>query len=594
MKPLYLASILLIFLAQVFPGVAHADSRKAITVKSIRFHGNTVFAEKKLRELMAVRTGGLFKKSFYNPQIFRDDLENIRKCYTDYGYLEADISDVAIDSTGNRLKIEITIVQGARTIVENVLFSGNSVLTGPRILKEIHLIPGEPLRGALVGDAVGIIMSLYGRKGYIDVKVGQDIRVNHDSHRAVIEFTIDEGQQYTVSFIDILGLSKTRKTVVERELRFRKDQIIDYSEILRSERNLYGTGLFNRVLIQPLPVPGDSAKRFVSVDVRERKSGEFSVGMGYQTVDGFRGTLAVQNNNLLGTGRKIGCTSQVSQISKNANFTWTNPWTMGIQVRSETGSLVEYRKEPGYNLRRMGGNILLGRKLASHTDAKLLYRFESIKISHIETIEIPEKQKKGNLRSLTLSTTYDNRDDIMNTRKGSFLETRSTLIGSFMGGTDSYVSTSLTGRSFFPINRRITVGTALQFGWQGLFKTTREIPISERFYTGGPTTLRGFGYQKVGPLDEKGVPLGGRLLVMGNLEYRATVYRMLEWAVFLDAGNVWLDAGDFSFRDIRSDVGFGPRVSTPVGAVRADFAFKLDRKRGERLNQFYIAFGQAF
>lgn len=587
-------AVLLFLLAHVISGAAHAEKPKKVTVESINFHGNTVFSGRSLRVLMAVRTGGFLRRSFYNPQVFQDDLENIRKMYADNGYLEADIRDVAIDSTGNRYKIDITIVQGEQTIVQDILFSGNTVLTGLQILKEIGLKSGKPLKGSLVGDAVGIIMSLYGRKGYIEVQVSQNIQVNHDSHLAIIEFTIVEGQQYTISSIDIRGLIKTRKTVVERELRIRKNQIIDYSALLRSERNLYGTGLFNRVLIQPRPVPGDSTKRFVDVEVRERKSGEFSAGLGYQTVDGFRGTLAVQNNNFLGTGRKVGCTSQVSQISRNGRISWTNPWTLGFRVRSEAGSLVEYRREPGYDLRSLGGNIIMGRTLSSHTDAAVLYRFESIKISRIQSAEIPNKQEKGNLRSLTVSATYDNRDDLFNTRKGSFVELRSSLVGSFLGGTDSYMTTSLTGRNFFPASRRITVATALQFGWQGMFRTTREIPLSERFYTGGPTTLRGFAYQKAGPLDEKGVPLGGRLLVTGNLEFRATVYRMLEWAVFLDAGNVWSDAGDFRFRNIRTDAGFGPRVSTPVGAIRADFAFKLDRKRGERLNQFYLAFGQAF
>jgi outer membrane protein insertion porin family len=594
MKLPKLTAVVLLLLAQVIPGPADADNPKEVTVESIKFHGNSALGDKRLRELMAVRTGGFLRHSFYNPQVFRDDLENIRKMYSDNGYLEAAIRDVAIDSTANRFHIDITISEGERTMVQEILFSGNKVFSGPQIRKDIRLKPGKPLRSRWVGNTVGIIMSKYGRKGYINVQVSQDIRVNHDSHRAIIEFTIIEEQQYTISAVNIQGLIKTRKTVVERELRFRKDQIIDISEILRSEQNLYGTGLFNSVLIQPRPVPGDSAKRSVEVDVRERKSGELSGGLGYQTVDGFRGTLAVQNNNLLGTGRKVGCVSQISQISRNGRISLINPWTLGIHVRSEAGSLVEYREEPGYDLRSLGGNIVLGKTLRSHTDAAVIYRFESIKISHIQSAEIPVKQEKGNLRSLTVSATYDNRDDIFNPRKGSFVESRSSLVGSFLGGTDSYLTASLTGRSFYPATRRITVGTALQFGWQGMFRTTREIPLSERLYTGGPTTLRGFEYQKVGPLDEKGVPLGGRLLVTGNLEFRATVYRILEWAVFLDAGNVWSNTGDFRFKDIRTDVGFGPRINTPVGAVRADFAFKLDRKRGERLNQFYFAFGQAF
>lgn len=594
MKSTALTALMIFLLVQSIPVAAHAGGTEKVTVERIVFHGNTVYDDGELRDLMSVRTSGFLRRSFYDPRVFQDDLENIRKFHVENGYLDARIEKVVIDSTGNRFRIDITVFEGELTRVEDVLLTGNTVFTAPYLLKDIPLKPGEPFKGTQVSDAIGTIMHRYGLKGYITVAVNPDIRINHDLHRVIVDFTIIEGEQYHIAGIDIQGMKKTRSSVVRRELRFREGQIINYSRLLRSERALYGTGLFNTVLIQPEPAPDDSTGRIVSVKLRERKTGEFGVGVGYETVDGFRGTLAVQNKSFLGTGRRVGLNSQVSQISRNGRFFWSNPWTFGLRVRSDANALVEYRKEPGYDLRRIGGNVVLGKTLRRHTDAGIMYRFESIKISRIKSDEIPDKLKKGNLRSLIFTVTYDSRDDLFNTRRGSYLEVRNALVGNFIGGTDNYVTSSLTGRRFFPVNRKVVVGTALQFGWQGMFNTTREIPLSERFYTGGPNTLRGFEYQKAGPLDDERVPLGGRLLLAGNLEMRAEVYRMLGFAVFFDAGNVWQGAGDFRFGSIRTDAGFGPRVNTPVGVIRADFAFKLDRKRGERLNQFYIAFGHAF
>ena len=121
------------------------------------------------------------------------------------------------------------------------------------------------------------------------------------------------------------------------------------------------------------------------------------------------------------------------------------------------------------------------------------------------------------------------------------------------------------------------------------------IPLHERFYAGGPNSLRAFDYQKAGPLDEKRVPTGGRLLIVWSIiEIRRSLYKMIGGAVFVDAGNVWTKPEMFKFRGLRAALGFGLRVNTPIGLARLDYGINLDRRTGEPRAKLYFSMGQAF
>lgn len=584
----------LCMLLLILSGSAWAAEPGKVRVRRIEFHGNEQYDDDRLKALMAVRTSGLIRRSFYDPRVFRDDLDNIRKFYVEQGFLDANIATVKIDSTGNRFRIDITISEGERTHVEEVTVSGVTVFPEDRIRRDIPLKPGDPFRSPLVRTAITNIMTRYGKEGYLDVAVNPDIRINPDLHRAIINFMIIEGRQYTVEDIRITGLDKTRPYVVRREIPLDVGDVFDYSAMLLAEQNLYVTGLFNSVIVQPVPAPGDSTGRAILVRIRERKTGEFAVGGGYESVDGLRGTLNVQNNSLFGTARKVGFNGLVSQAGERGRVSYTQPWTLGIRLRTDVNGLLEYREEPGYNLQRYGGNFVLSRRIRPYTDANIFYRMESIRISDIQAESLPDDVERGNLRSLGLGVIYDSRDDLFNTRDGAYIDSRNELVGTFLGGTDNFVSTVWSARHFYPMGNRVVFGTALQVGWKGLYNAPRDIPLSERFYAGGPNSLRGFEYQALGPTDPNGAPLGGRFMLVGSAEFRIRVISIVGFVFFLDAGNVWTSPGDFQYSAIRYDVGLGPRVSTPFGVVRADFAFKLDRRQGEKLNQFWFALGQAF
>ena len=212
----------------------------------------------------------------------------------------------------------------------------------------------------------------------------------------------------------------------------------------------------------------------------------------------------------------------------------------------------------------------------------------------VEVEEVPE-DLKSNLRTLTLSLVYDTRDDISNTTTGLFVEWTNDLAGVFLGGTDSFTRSILEVRGFYRLTSNTTVGSAFEVGWMEGKNGSWRVPIGERFYAGGPNTIRGFEYQMVGPLDSGRKPLGGLFRSVINLiEIRRDIYRMLGGAAFVDAGNVWPRVKAFRLDGYRASAGLGLRINTPIGIIRGDLGFNLDPREDEPRTIFHFNVGQAF
>jgi translocation and assembly module TamA len=135
----------------------------------------------------------------------------------------------------------------------------------------------------------------------------------------------------------------------------------------------------------------------------------------------------------------------------------------------------------------------------------------------------------------------------------------------------------------------------MEIGWIKILGDATDIPLNEKFYAGGPESLRAFDFQEVGPLDEKSVPVGGKFqFVMNAVELRQSIYKWVGMVAFFDVGNVWTDSKQFKFSDMRLAPGLGIRLSTPIGLARVDYGFNVKPNTGEPRGKFYFSMGQAF
>ncbi|MDW7679267.1 MAG: outer membrane protein assembly factor BamA [bacterium] len=568
-----------------------------LKVVDVTFEGNAAFSEARLLRTMITRPSRFLSTVYYYENIYKDDLASLVSFYQRNGYLEARVIDqqVNIDSLDRNVQIHIKIEEGEVTIVDGISLFGNQHFDETQLMKLVKLKVGEPLQQEKIQDTRLRILTHYANNGFLDAEVSPEIKINYEAHRAYVDLIIVERAQFTIDQINVVGIEKTKQRVVHRELLFEENEIIQYSQLLKSQRKLYLTGLFQSVFIHPRPAAsGDSTQKDILIEIKENYSGEFNVMLGYGSIEKIRTRIEIFNTNISGTARKLGLTTKLNFIHQGVEASFTEPWLFGRPWRFDANFRRSFFDEPGYDLDQLGARFTIGRTFFERSNVALIYRYENNRLKNIRTTEIPDKFR-SDLRTLKLTTIFDNRDNMFNTTRGVYLEWGNELAGSFLSGTDTFVRTLGRLKYFRRLADKTVLATSLDIGWMKEFGKSKGIPLNERFYAGGPNSLRGFPYHSVGPLDINRVEVGGNFkLVMNLVEIRRPIYKMVSGALFIDAGNVWRSFRTVHLSDIRIAPGLGLRLDTPIGVVRFDYGFNVFPKPGEAAGAFFVNIGQAF
>jgi len=401
--------VIVVFILPAGSGVC-ARSEKKIKVDSVSFNGVGAFSQRHLSKVIITRASRVLSSYYYNEDIFLEDMKSLELFYHQNGYLEAAVTDydVKVDSTHFRAQVGITIAEGELTYIEGVSILGNSVFPDSLLIQKITIKGGDPFLRRRIDNSTLNLVTFYADHGYLDAEVQPDIRINSETHRALIDFYIIEKSQFAIGGIRLEGLEKTRKNVVMRELVFNPEEVINYSLLLKSQRNIYLTGLFQSVFIRPQPSSSsDSTKKDILIDIKEAMTGEFNVALGYGSIDRARGKIEIYNNNVRGTSLKLGLVGKISFIQRGIETSFTNPWTFGKPVHTDMNFLMEWKDEPGYNLDRIGEKMVVGHKF-NNNNINMTFRNERTKLSQIKVTKIPD-DSKSNTRSVKLTFNSDTR-----------------------------------------------------------------------------------------------------------------------------------------------------------------------------------------
>ncbi|MBD3168051.1 MAG: outer membrane protein assembly factor BamA [candidate division Zixibacteria bacterium] len=597
MRTLLLFKIITIYILSLFiVDFAFANDDK-FTVRSVRIEGNEAFEDDRVRGLMVSRPPGFLSSTKFYPEVFESDLQNIIYFYNQHGYLQASIIDTSIyrDSVEMDVDLYIDLKEGEVTHVEGISIFGNTVFSDSTLLETIGLSDGDPYSNAKVSEGMLKIVSMYADSGYLEASIKPDTRINDVTRTAIVDLQVEENQQSVIESITFEGSKLTKTHVIRKELLFEEGEVVNYSDLMKSQRDLYLTGLFKSVFIRPRPTPDSAAgKKDILIELNEVLPHELGLTVGYGSIDKLRGKVELLTNNWMGTARKLGLTASASFVKRRVEGSFTEPYSLGTKFKTDVNLFFEFLEEPGYDLRKYGGELTVGRRFAKNANISLTFRYENSRLLHVETTDIPE-DFDSRVRSLKLSVTNDSRDNLFNPTKGTYQEFSHEIAGAFLQGTSAFTRTIVRVKGFLPWGRNAVLASAVEFGWSDYFGDASSLPLNERFYAGGPNSLRGFEYQKAGPLDENNVPVGGQFKIVWNvLEIRRAIYKMVGIGLFFDAGNVWRNITYFQSGTIRYTAGAGIRADTPVGILRLDYGRNLDPRDFENPNQFYFSIGHAF
>jgi outer membrane protein insertion porin family len=588
---------LFIILSMVLVVPLWGRTNQKYKIKSIRFDGNTFFSDRQLRRAMASRRSSFLNPSAYYPDILYEDLKTLERFYHQHGFLEACISShkVVIDSSRKKVSISIDFSEGERTFVEGVGVFGNSYFSKDVLFKQIKIRNDAPFLKDNLESSTLALLKLYANSGFLDTRIDPSIQLNTDIHRAIIDFIIRENNQFTIDEIHLIGLKKTRPRVVLREILFKRGDMINYTKLLESQRQIYLTSLFQNVFIHPKNASnGDSTQKDIDIEMKENMSIEFNVAAGYGTVEKLRGRIEIINTNLGGMARRAGLAAKVSFVQYGAEISFTEPYTLGSQWRTDAKLYAGYKKEPGYSMDHIRGELAIGRSFSKRSNMTVTYREEHAKLYDIKVLKIPE-DVKTNVKSLKLSFIHDTRNNLFNPSRGFYIEWSNELGGTFSAVINGFLRSMANMRYFIPLSNSTVFATAFEIGWINVSGGLQAIPLQERFYIGGPNSVRGFKYKKLGPLDENGVPIGGRFKIQWNIfEVRQRLYQTLGLVFFTDLGNVWSKPEDFNISEMRVTPGLGIRINTPIGVARLDLGINPKPRNQENGHQWIFGIGQVF
>jgi len=592
--------------AQIAP-VTNADSGsititffvfegERVKIKSVEFTGASL-PHKRLRDVMSMTEG-----EYYNPDQVERDKDSLKDFYGALGYLDASVRDieVKIDKEKHTARIVVDIDEGKRTEIGLVNITGTSPEKKAKLIAVAGLKPGDPYNEVDITDARFRILDFYTNSGYVnaDVTVVRSV----ENYRASVVFKVVEGGEKFFGKTVIIGNEKTRYRAFKRELLYKEGQPYSFRLLSEERQRLYKLGLFTDVEVET--IDGEDSKKDVLLRVTEGNAGSVDFGFGYADYEKFRGFVGVSYNNLWGMNREGMLRVEVSSLQERLILQYIEPWFFGKKLPFRTFFLYEHKKELDphtkdvlYKLRRFAITSGVEKKLSDTVKGEFYYEFNLVRTTDVKPDVILTKEDTGTLAisSIRPAIIFDTRDNPINPKKGVLAGISVKLASFLLLSEVNFVKTEIYGSTFHKLSKRITLALSARGGLAYGLGDTEQLPLVERFFLGGRSTVRGYVQDGLGPKGADGTtPTGGNAYLMGNIEFRTDIGKGFGLVPFFDMGNVWLKANEISLMSLKFTTGLGLRYDTPVGPLRVDYGVKLSRQTGESRGEIHFSVGHAF
>ncbi|MGA1842140.1 MAG: outer membrane protein assembly factor BamA, partial [bacterium] len=590
--------------------VFNISEGKRTYLKDIIFeHGGYLKKKRLKRQFLSIRSLSIFRSRPFKAITFSKDLEALEALYRSEGFPNVRIS-TKTERRGKRIKKRIIINEGIRIMVRNVSFKGNDAFSDDRLKSILKVKERDPLRPKEFQDDRRQLTIFYGNNGYAYVKVSVDMEKDEEKGFADILYKINEGPFVSFGKIDIKRNFKTKEKIIRLATSFKQGDTFSYQKILDTHARLSRLGLFRSLSVEPKGMDTMSEDVDCIIEVEEMKTGKVNLGAGFSSRLGYRGYMEIREDNLwgraisarfkadftgLGGGSRI--TDEIGRSSKYT-ITFRDPLLIPRHKIEGEGSIytsTEDRRE--YHNRSNGLEFGIWRPYKRKLRIGLIYHIDLNRLDDItiDKDEIPEEYEEHTISAIGPAIIYDSRDNFLDPYKGIYTNLSLDHAGRWIGGDQDFYKIKAEYRTFFPLNSRLVMALSIRGGYIGIYGKTSKVPIQERFFAGGGNTVRGFKEDSIGPKDDDtGLPLGGRVFWINNLEFRYPIYKSIKAVIFYDTGNVWDSRKEEDFPDLRQGAGIGVRWITPIGPVRLDYGRAIDRRPGESLGRFYLSVGHAF
>ncbi|HIJ94138.1 MAG TPA: outer membrane protein assembly factor BamA [Desulfuromonadales bacterium] len=593
------------------------DEGKKVLISDIRFDGNVAFSNRKLRGIMETKEewfmSWLTGAGTYKEEVLKNDALLISDFYLNNGFINVKVGEprVTLNQAKTALDVSIGITEGHAYRIGEIDFKGELLETADTLRTKVKSEPGEVFSRAIMRGDIGTLTDVYGDKGYAFANVTPQTRLDNDKKTVDVTFDMEKGELVSIERIAIAGNPKTRDKVIRRELRVTENELYSATGLRRSKQNLMNLGFFEEANIAT--ARGSASNKLnVTVDVKEKATGTFSIGGGYSSLDGFIGQGSIQQSNFLGLGLKANVSASIGGKSQTYSVGVTDPyfmdtkWTLGGDIYRSARDYIDYSR------RLTGGDVKGGYPINDFISTFVMYKYE-IKDIYNPT---PAYQTLNNrdmdnyplgvttTSSLFGSITHNNTDYRLDPTRGMINAVSAEYAG--LGGDNKFARFTTDHTWFHPVYKKLIFSAKATLGY--VQEVGQTIPIDEKFYLGGIFSLRGYKARTVSPTKieltkdlygnqtNEQIYLGGDTEAFGNAELTFPLISEagIKGVLFFDYGNS-VDGPGKIFNNVLMSYGGGIRWNSPIGPLRLEYGIPLNpRDIDSKSGRFEFSIGSLF
>ena len=619
-------------------------------VTGVAVAGNEHIPEKQLMPVVTVQKKSVlpfFSHGKYSQKLVRTTVKNLENVYKSEGYSDVKVTPQVVDHNGN-IAVTFRVDEGQQDIVEALNIDGNQQLSESRFAPQgLQLAPGKPYSQKAVNHDRNEILARYLQLGYLTATFRQTAQqVPHQPHRITVTYSIQEGPQVQTAEVVTLGRRHSKQGLINHNTAgLHTGKPLTESDMMRSESQLYTLGTYDWAEVDPRRRVTTQTKEDVLIKVHESKRNAMTYGFGFEVINrggsvptgtvavpglppvglpssfrtsektfyGPRGTFEYTRKDLRGKGESLSFSGLGGRLDQRGQIVYTDPsfhwtrWSSNLTLMGEHNS-----QNPIFTSRLGQAGLQLQRPLNPDKTQNFFIRY-NFNETGLTRLLIPElvPPEDTHVRLSTVSGLYvrDTRDNVLDAHKGIYESFQWDLNPSALGSSVNFSKLTAQAAYYKKVPKNIIWANSLRIGLAKPFSDSH-VPLSEEFFSGGGSTLRGFPLNGAGPqhtIPACGnpadpstcslitVPVGGNELLIINSEFRVpltAIMKNLGFAAFYDGGNVFRRIGFHG--QYTNSIGGGLRYNTPVGPIRIDIGHNLNAPPGIKATQIFVTLGQAF
>ena len=591
------------------------------TISRIAIVGNEAFDDDTLLGEMSLTEAGLFTwfsgSNNYETEKLNADVEAIRSYYLNRGYVNVEVSEPQVELSENLedVFITITVNEGKEFRVGSVNVGGDQPIDLSSAVEEMTLQTGEIFSRRLVNEAVSTMSKKLGDAGYARAQVRAVPEINDEKQTVDVTLVVTPGPLVYVRRVEFRGNTDTSDVVLRREIPQLEASVSSAAAIEKGKINLQRLGFFSLVRVSTRPVPDQPDQVDVVYEVKEQASGSLSASVGFSQGEGVLLGAAVSQKNFLGSGNALSFSLQSSSSTKEARFSFTDPYytidgvSRGIDLYLKQTDFDE-EGTADYTTDDTGIGLSFGYPISDESRVSTNFAIQNVNLKTAASVPsyigdfltsegISSSSREADFVEYKVGAAYS-----YDTLNKAFLPTAGTRHRvsfdlSIPGSDLEYYTASYLGETYVPVldAEDVSLKFKTRLGYGDGFGDSAGLPFLKNFFAGGIRSVRGYTYNSLGPVDANGEQIGGNVLITGSAALQFPMPGVKETdqarlSLFTDAGQVYADNAELG--DLRYSAGLALGWMTPIGPLSFTYAAALNSESTDETEGFQFSIGSTF